>query len=317
MTVRKINTKFLFLTLLIVCFALFNMKAQSNKNVPVKKTYTIGFTKNLFNQVDLRDAQAAMKIWLAEIVKTYDYSDEYILKTKLYDNFDDLSRDMKRDSLAILALDTYEYLSYNKVGLEPMLVPSAEGDIFAQYYVLVRKNSRYKSIKDLKGASIGLLSGQNHAASRLWLDVTLAKDNIPDKSKFFQNITSVTKESQLILNLFFGLIDACIVSKGSFSVMKELNPQVGENIVCIQTSPKYLWGVVCYTKTFVNERDRGLFYTSAIHVHELISGKQLFSLIRIDKLSPFSDECFDTYKDLLKEYNSLLKAKKLKKDEFN
>lgn len=96
--------------------------------------------------------------------------------------------------------------------------------------------------------------------------------------------------------------------------MNELNPQVGEHIINIQTSPKYLWGLLCFTKTFTDARDRNLFYNSAVHVHELISGKQLFSLIKIDKLVPFKNEYLNSYKELIKEYTYLLKTKKLKEN---
>jgi phosphonate transport system substrate-binding protein len=268
--------------------------------------------KNLFNQVDLNDAKAAIIVWLDELVKTYHFSAGYSLKVKIYDDFKELNKEMTQDSLAIVAMNTTDYLkNYEKTGLDPVLVPSAEGDIFAQYYMLVRKDDSYKNINDLKGTSIGILSGTNQAASTCWLDVTLAKNNIPDKTKFFKKIISENKESQLILNLFFGQLDACIVSKGGFSVMKELNPQVGEKLISIEISPKYLWGVVCFTKTFVNPGDRDLFYTHALKIQELISGKQVLSLIKVDKLQTFKYDYLNSFKDLLKEYTYFLKTKRI------
>ncbi|MGA7721998.1 MAG: PhnD/SsuA/transferrin family substrate-binding protein [Ignavibacteriaceae bacterium] len=269
--------------------------------------------KNLFNQVDLNDAKAAIKVWLDELVKTYNFSDGYQLKVKIYDQFEELSKEMNNDHLAIVAMNTIDYINNNeKIGLDPVLVPSAEGDIFSQYYILVRKESGYKDIKDLKGIIIGVLSGTNQAASTCWLDVTLAKNNIPDKTKFFKKIITANKESQLILNLFFGQLDACIVSTGAFSIMKELNPQVGDKLISILVSPKYLWGVVCFTKIFVNQSDRNLFYTHAVNVQELVSGKQVLSLIKVDKLETFKYDYLNSFKELLKEYTYCLKTKRIK-----
>ena len=313
---KKLYLKVFSSIILVVLFAYITVNSQTYKDVSPKRTYTIGYMKNLFNEVDFGDAQAAIKVWVNEIVKTYHYSDGYNLKAKIYSQFDEVNEQKKQDSLAILALNTFDYLNNNtKIGLDPVLVPSAEGDVFGQYYILVRKEDRYKNITDLKGANLGLLTATNQIASRLWLDVTLAKINITDKTKFFKNIIMEEKESQLILNLFFGHIDACIVSTGAFSLMNELNPQVSSKIISIQVSPKYLWGLLCFTKTFINERDRSLFYTNAVHVHELISGKQLFSLIKIDKLVPFKNEYLNSYKDLVKEYIYLLKIKKIKENE--
>jgi hypothetical protein len=317
MNIKNLHITLIFSLLFALSCVFFTLNSQSKMNGFSKRNYTVGYMKNLFSEVDLNDAQAALKVWMNEIVKTYNYSDGYNLKAKIYANYDELNNEMKHDSLAIIALNTYDYLSSTKMGLTPILVPSAGGDIFAQYYLLVRKDDKYKTIKDLKGSNIGVLSSFNQASSRLWFDIILSKNNVSDKANFFKTVTKADKESQLILNLFFGHLDACIVSKRAFLVMKELNPQIGDKIIFIQASPKYLWGVVSFTKTFINERDKNLFYTSAIHVHELVSGKQLFSLIKIDKLNAFKNEYLDSYKDLIKEYTYLVKTKKIKKDEWN
>ena len=180
---------FSYLIMFTVSFALFSVRAQSNNNNSLKRIYTVGYMKNLFNQVDLNDAKAAIKVWLDELVKTYNFSDGYQLKVKIYDQFEELSKEMNNDHLAIVAMNTIDYINNNeKIGLDTVLVPSAEGDIFSQYYILVRKESGYKDIKDLKGIIIGVLSGTNQAASTCWLDVTLAKNNIPDKTKFFKRL---------------------------------------------------------------------------------------------------------------------------------
>jgi hypothetical protein len=274
--------------------------------------------KNIFSEVDLNDARAAVKVLLNEIVKTYNYGFGYNLKAKIYNHFDEVSESMKADSLAVLSMNTYDYLKYGeKFGLDPVLVPSTKGDIFEQYKILTRKQGDFKSIKDLKGITIGLLSSKNHIASRIWLDVSLAKNNIPDKSKFFKKIISTEKESQLILDLFFGHLDACIVSTTAFALMTELNPQVGDKLISIQNSPKYLWGVTCFTKMFNNDKYRDVFYKSAIQVSNLNSGKQLFSMIKINELVPFKMEYLNSFKDLMKEFNYNIKINKLKNDEFN
>jgi phosphonate transport system substrate-binding protein len=283
-----------------------------------KRIYSVGYMKNLFNEVDINDAKAAIKVWINQLVKSSHYEDQYTLQVKIYNQFEDLNKGIKNDSLAIVALNTIDFINNGeKIGLEPVLAPSTKGDIFEQYYILVRKDARYKNLIDLRGANVGVLTGTNSAVPGYWLDVTLAKNNIPGRANFFKNISTSNKESQLILNLFFSRLDACVVSKQSFSLMKELNPQIGEKIISIQTSPNYLQGVVCFTKKFMNQSDRNLFYTNAIHIHETISGSQILSLVKVDKLESFKNEYLNSLKDLIKEYNYLVKAKKIKIDESN
>ncbi|MGA7721997.1 MAG: PhnD/SsuA/transferrin family substrate-binding protein [Ignavibacteriaceae bacterium] len=272
--------------------------------------------KNIFSQVDINDAQAAIKVLLNEILKTYNYNNNYNLKVKIYTQSSEVAEQMKQDSLAVLALNTYDYLNYaDKIGLDPVLVPVSKEDVFVQYYILVRKESNFKSIVDLKGTDIGILSGGNYIASKFWLDIMLAKENIPDKTRYFKHISWSEKESQLILNLFFGQSDACIVSSEAFSLMKDLNPQIGEKIIIIRSSSKYLWGVMCFTKTFTNQEERNLFYTNSIGVQKLNSGRQLYSLLKITGLEPFKNVYLNSFKDLLKDYAFLLKTKKIKNPE--
>ena len=45
---------FSYLIMFTVSFALFSVRAQSNNNNSLKRIYTVGYMKNLFNQVDLK-----------------------------------------------------------------------------------------------------------------------------------------------------------------------------------------------------------------------------------------------------------------------
>jgi phosphonate transport system substrate-binding protein len=296
----------------------FKLNTTSYNETPLRRSYTIGYMKNVFSEVDINDARAAIKVLVNGISRNFQYADGYNLKAKIYNDYDEVSKSMREDSLAVLAMNSFDYLNNcDKIGLDPVLVPRTKGDVFEQYDILVRKEDHYKYIKDLKGTNIGLLSSNNHIASRLWLDISLSKINITDKSKFFKNITMVNKESQLILDLFFNRLDACVVSEGELELMKELNPQIGNKLISIQCSPKYLWGVACFAKIFTNEKDRDIFYKSIFQLNGLNTGKQLFSLVRINKLEPFKYEYLNSYKDLIKEYSYYIKTKKIKYNEFN
>jgi phosphonate transport system substrate-binding protein len=272
-----------------------------------RRTYTLGYMKNIFNDVDINDAQAAVIVWMNEIDKSYNYNKNgYDLRGKIYSSINEFKEDLKKGDVAIIAINTFDYFNYgNKLGLEPAFVPTINGNIGAEYYLLIREKNNYKSLKDLKGANIGISTDQNHTASKLWLDIMLAKNNLPVKSKFFNKIIEIQKESQLLLNLFFGQLDACIVSDNAYNLMSEINPQIGEKLTRILTSPRYLQGILCYIKTFNKKQDRELFNSAITNVTQFSTGKQILSLIKIDKLVPFHDEYLINYKNLLKEYYNL------------
>lgn len=285
--------------------------AQKEIDVSPKKSYTIGYMKNILGDVDINDAQAAVKLWIKEVVNNISYVKAYDIKSKIYLNMDEFKEDLKNGDVALLRINMPDYFNYGiKLGLEPAFIPTINGNVGVEYYLLTRKNGVYKSLKDLKGINIGISSDQNLTASRLWLDIMLTKNNLPAKENFFNKIIEIQKESQLLLDLFFGQLDACIVSDNTFKLMAELNPQISADIICILKSPRYLQGLLCFTKNLNDENDKKSCRSGIMNVNQLTSGKQILSLIKIDGLVLFQDEYIVNYKNLLKDYNNLQKKRK-------
>jgi len=80
MKIKNLYMIIIFSIMYTALFTYFTAEAQSNNNFSYKKNYTIGYMKNLFNQVDLNDAEAALKIWVNELVKSFHYNDGYNLR---------------------------------------------------------------------------------------------------------------------------------------------------------------------------------------------------------------------------------------------
>lgn len=280
---------------------------QENTSAQRPKTYTIGYMKNIFYDVDLNDVQAALRMWVNETVKIYRGSHNYQLNNKIYENFKELTGALSSDNIAALSISINDYFQYgNKMGLKPILVPEIEGKIGVEFLLLVRKDAHYNSLKDLKGRTIGLISTPIYMPSSQWLDVLLAKNKLSGKEKHFGRMEESQRESQLILSLFFGNLDACVVSKSSFSLMKELNPQVGEKLISLDNSPPLLTGFLCYLKSNKDEEFKNLFCSSTIKLHELTFGRQILTLLKVGKLVPFKEEYLNSYKDLMRDYKRLV-----------
>lgn len=301
--------KILHLVTLVLFLSLINNAALAKNNPGGKETATIGFMSDLFSSVDINDAQAGVKIWIYKIVKSNNLLNNYNVKVKIYNSIGQVLSQMKQDHLAMLSLTTPDYIkNSSKIGLKPALAPSINNEAGANYYILVKKGENYQKLKDLKNKTIGLTSERSHYASILWLDILLVKNHLPSKEKYFKKIEYSEKQSKLILNLFFGETDACVVTDHDFQIMKELNPQIGKRLKYILISPKYLWGLVCFT-SFFSEKEKKLFVETSLKFQNLPSGKQLFSLLKMDKLIPFKNRYLDSYKSLMKDYKNIVLKK--------
>jgi ABC-type phosphate/phosphonate transport system substrate-binding protein len=266
-----------------------------------KPYYTVGIMYNLFSEVNLNDAEAACEIWIKEIGKPW--KNDFDVSAKIFKNFDEVASSIKNDNITVLALGINEFLMYkDKFNLKAVLVPSFQGETDFKHLLLVRNEGNFKNINDLKGKDISISTNYDPVSARIWFETICAKNKIKDEKKFFNKITEVSKESQLIMDLFFGKIDACIIREKSFILMNELNPQIGERLSALESSPAYLIAVICFSKNFTNDLHRKYFMESALDIHKTTSGKQLMTLMKIDKLVPYNDDYLNTYKELLNEY---------------
>ena len=266
-----------------------------------KPHYTVGIMYSLFSEVNLNDAEAASEVWINEIGKPW--KNAFDVSAKIFKNFDEVSSGFKNNNITVLALGINEFLMYqDKYNLEPALVPSFQGETNFKHLLLVRNKDNFKNINDLKGKDISISTNYDPVSAKIWFETICAKDKIRDEKKFFNKITEVSKESQLIMDLFFGKIDACIVREKSFILMNELNPQIGERLSAMESSPAYLIAVICFSKNFTNETHRKNFMESALAIDKTVSGKQFMTIMKIDKLLPYKDDYLNTYIELLNDY---------------
>lgn len=308
---KERNTYFTLLNFILL-FILLNIGDYSQNN---PKRYTIGIMKNLFNDVNINDAGAACNVWIKELNKLY--KSRYDVDFKIYDNFNEVREALKEGYLAFLALNVSNYMKYkNKFTLTPQFVASFKGDSLFRYQLLVRKEDNYKNLKNLKKTKIGITTKYNNSIPSLWFDVNCAENNIYNKD-YFKEVVASPNESQLILNLFFGKIDACIVPEKMFKLMADLNPQIQNRLTPIISSPYYVLSVMCFTKNFSNKSDREFFIENALNMQKLITGRQVMALMKIDKLVLFNDGDLNSYLNLLNEYKSIDRsANKFTKQNF-
>ena len=154
-------------------------------------------------------------------------------------------------------------------------------------------------------------TGENSLLISLWLETLLMKEGFPGPETFISNFKMVKKASQALLPVFFKQADACAVSQGAFETMKELNPQVGRELVALAQSPGYPQGVVCMRKGLA-EKYRP-FVEEMYTLHNQSQGKQILTLMRIKRLLPFQATYLETTEALLAE-NQALKLKLARKN---
>lgn len=294
----KASKILLLILLLLVKVSLSQTKSNSKENQAVE----VGFSSNLFNQVDTRDATVAIQLWGKELTESLGMN--YFPNTKIFDNTNDIINSFKQNELDLITILTTEYFQISKkIELEPFLINSTDGKYGISFIILVRKDKGIESLDDLKNKSLNIPSNTYGKLITMWLETSLYKRD-QKYSSFFSEIKIVGKPSQAILHVFFNQIDACVIPEESFKTMLELNPQLKNELVIIERSPDLVSEMLCLKKN-IRENIKVATLDLAQKLSQTVSGKQILSLFRSEGFLEFKLEYIKATKELIDKYEEI------------
>ena len=291
----------LLLTFLTFLFAIPSVSICSAQTE--KQKMNVGYTTTSLPDVDIKDATAALNIWIKEVGE----KEGFQTKSVLYENADALIQDFAAKKLDIAFLRTLEYLAAGrKIDAEIRQASTKNGKTTVKYLLVVPSDPRHMQIKDLKGTRLAIL--KNNDLGMMFLNTQLLKSKLSEAKGFFSEIQEKSKESQVLLSVFFGQSDACLVTDASYKTMAELNPQIGQKTKIIVTSTE-LSEIVNFMQKKLDEGAKEKIIQASMRLKETERGKQMLILFNTDGVVRASDEKLETAIQLLAEYEKLKRKK--------
>lgn len=264
----------------------------------------VGFSSRVFAETDTRDARVAMELWARELSRSMGLATTP--KTIIFSNIKELRSALSKDELAIITLSAIDYLNIrDSVNLRPIIVASNNRGKAREQLLLVRKASGIRSLKGLRNKTIALLPPGKHQSSHIWLDVLLLRNGTRQTDGYFQKIQEATTASQAIMSLFFGKVDAAVVSRGAFETAKTLNPQLGHSLKIIVESRSLMGDITCIPLSISDTFGRTI-ESAALDLHKTTTGRQIFTLFQIDRVITFEPSYLKGLEDLLQERDRLM-----------
>jgi phosphonate transport system substrate-binding protein len=269
----------------------------------VPKVLRIGFSARILSDIDPRDAQVAMELWTKELGRSMGIKTE--LQTVIFKNTAGLLEAVKKGELTVVSLTAVEYLKIrDEVGLTPSIVSKNNTGTARQFVLITRRDSGVRTVADMRGRLILLLSPTKQEISHLWLDVLLMREGKRDRSSFFRQVKEAPSASQAIMAVFFRQADGAIINRGALEASNTLNPQIGSQLSVVAESEPLLGDIICISKT-VNEKLKRSIEHAALHLQENTVGKQICTLFHIDHIIPFQPYYPDGISELLREHARL------------
>jgi ABC-type phosphate/phosphonate transport system substrate-binding protein len=295
----------LLLALAIAGVALyFNASPAWADQPPRQQTVLrVGFSAQVFPEVDQRDVQVAMQLWTRELARGSGFDAEP--RTIVYNRTEDLLAAVKKGELIVVSLPALDYLQIRSTApMAPAFVSFSNTGRKRQFILLVRRDSGIRSVRDLRGKCVLLPSRKKNYAGHIWLDVLLRREGIRESSTFFRQVKESSSSSQAIMGVFFKKVDAAIVNRGTLETSATLNPQVGSQLSAIAESRSMLGDITCIPDN-VSESMKHAIQQAALHLHETAAGKQMFTLFQMDRAIPFQPSHLEGLEDLLRERDRL------------
>ena len=259
-----------------------------------------GYSAALFSDLSLADAQTALTLWTRELARMAGYE----LPTKLivYEDLQAFVSAIQAGQVDFIALNSLDYLKIrDQVPMELALLGEKGGKPGEEQVLLVHRDSDIREIRQLRGKRLTLLRGGSGSIASVWLDTILAKHGLPPGGTFFGTTREVVKAQQVILPVFFRQADACLVSRNAFLTAAELNPQIGKDLVVLESSPIFPIAVTCF-RTSLSRAMKEEFLRMSFRMIDSPSGRQILTLFKVDSILRSPTAALDGLTALVREY---------------
>lgn len=239
--------------------------------------YTAGLFTPGYNENDVR---AAMKVWIQSIVQNRHLG----VDSNLY-VFPSVTAMVQ--TAAAEPLDGYGLLApeYNElrqsVAFDQVALSVRDGRYTQAYVLLVRKDSGWDKIDQLRSHNLVVLQTPRMSLAFTWLDVLLAQNHLPAAADFFDRVTSNSKPAQVGLPVFFHKADACVLTRQSYDVLAELNPQLRLQLRVLAESPELVPSFIVFRADHPLPQREQVFQEIR-DLHDTPAGQQVLALFQTE-----------------------------------
>lgn len=229
------------------------------------------------DETNLTDIRIAMDYWLKEISRDLNFADS---RTDFFLDIKEMSKHFNNNQLDIIIAPPLPIAKYFKMSeLTHGLVGVRNNGDLNSLILLTRNDSGIKSLADLRGKR--LLIPKNDELSEVFIDSQTRKLMHQGYREFFGNVNLETKNSRMILDLFFGKADAALVYLHAYDITRELNPQIEKSTRILLEYPLRSKNYTFFSKNFEYTED---ILKNLPSVVEKTRGKQLLELFKTEKL---------------------------------
>jgi ABC-type phosphate/phosphonate transport system substrate-binding protein len=247
--------------------------------------------------VNLNDARAAMSIWTRELLHSIGLEpvphDNWVMES------DQLLASIRGGTMDLFCITVREYRQVTPYVDTSRIITDDEGG--DELLLVVRERSGGASLADLRGRSLIQWDSPRTTLAEPWLTVALLREGLGPPPQFLGRMTTNPKLSQVVLRVFFGQADACVVTRGGLDTMIELNPQLARQLKVILASPRMRSVFLAFHKDYPANLKEPIF-KRMFDLNSSPTAKQVLVLFQSSGFTVQDGSCLSNANSLLDAY---------------
>jgi len=287
----------------VLSFFIFLACRPSFPHSEHKVIIRFGITSGHLSESAMKDTKAAFEMWLRRLARKKGY--ETSKEVKYCKTLDEADSALAKGEINSIGLSAIEYLSMKqKNQVIPLLSYFKNNSPYETYLLMVHQESPYRSIRDLRGKSIIVEEGRKGIGPLYWLDTLLRESGLPEHKVFFAGMKKEESANKSAVPLYFKQTDACIITRSSYRVLSEMNPQCTRSLRVLKESLPLVQNMVCVSRSFPDKVKED-FVNVGSNMALDVEGKQILMLFQLDALIPFKEEHLKGAEELKNLHDSL------------
>lgn len=245
--------------------------------------FRLGISAAVLSHVNENDARAAIGSFARQISLNHEVPPAPF--PFLFKNIQQIRQLTAADRIDAIVLTLPELWAVRAdLNVTDLCVANHDGQIAERFVVLVHRDSPIQNLADLAGKSLAVGSNARTVLAPFWLDLELARLQLPPTPDHVGSITEHTRSNRPALDVFFRRADACLVSERMQETVYELNPALRSNLRAIAVSPALMSTAIA----FIRPSDS---FVQAIAVREILqlqespAGRQVLLLLRMQRVT--------------------------------
>jgi ABC-type amino acid transport substrate-binding protein len=235
----KLKT-FKCLLALFLSVGLLFAPTHAEEKPPISMRMNMGYYFNSISDVANRtDIEVSLNFWAEEVLVEEAMKHNFIIgssQTLLFDRMEDMQQAFQQGQLDLIAGPPLLLAQYfKKEELRDGFVGVREGKKTDKLILITRNDKKINSVKDLRGKHLGMI--ENDELTDIFLDTLTLKQLRKTYKDVARSVQLQKKNSHLILDIFFGRIDAGVVYISAYETMAELNPDVKNKLKILNEFP--------------------------------------------------------------------------------